>query len=118
APRLTELDQFVGDGDLGISLARGARAVVDALPSYPLDDPAATLHALGLTLQRTLGGTSGALYALFFLRASTRLRAGQADDPHAWADAPRAGAAAIAELGGAGPGACTILDALIPVSAA
>ena len=35
APRLTQLDQAVGDGDLGISLERGARAVLAALPSYP-----------------------------------------------------------------------------------
>jgi dihydroxyacetone kinase len=29
APRLTEMDQLVGDGDLGLSLERGARAVAD-----------------------------------------------------------------------------------------
>ncbi len=58
-PRLTEMDRLVGDGDLGLSLGRGARAALDALPSYPLDDPAAALHALGLTLQGALGGTSG-----------------------------------------------------------
>src|SRR5262249_36824527 len=38
APQLTALDQVVGDGDLGISLARGAEALREALPSYPLDD--------------------------------------------------------------------------------
>ena len=83
APRLTELDQAVGDGDLGISLAPGAQAVVEDLAAslYPLDDPAATLHALGLTLQGALGGTSGALYAVFFLRAAARLRPGSPDDP-------------------------------------
>src|SRR5262245_12742117 len=36
APRLTRLDQAVGDGDLGISMERGARAVTAELPSYPL----------------------------------------------------------------------------------
>jgi dihydroxyacetone kinase len=117
-PELTELDRVVGDGDLGISLARGARAVHDALStySYPIDDPAATLHALGLTLQKALGGTSGALYALFFLRGSARLRDLSPADPHAWAEAVRAGCDAIAELGGARPGDRTMLDALIPAS--
>src|SRR4051812_28968063 len=33
---LTELDQIVGDGDLGITLARGAQAVLDGLATYPL----------------------------------------------------------------------------------
>ena len=118
APRLTEMDQAVGDGDLGISLERGSRAVQQALPTYPLDDPAAALHALAVTLQRTLGGTSGPLYAAFFLRASASLGPAAADDAQTWATAFRAGCAAIAELGGAAPGDRTMLDALLPAAAA
>jgi triose/dihydroxyacetone kinase / FAD-AMP lyase (cyclizing) len=117
-PRLTEMDQAVGDGDLGISLERGSRAVREALPTYSLDDPAATLHALAVTLQRSLGGTSGPLYATFFLRASAGLGRGAADDAQTWATAFRAGCAAIAELGGAAPGDRTMLDALLPAEAA
>jgi dihydroxyacetone kinase len=116
APRLTELDQAVGDGDLGISLGRGSRAVQDALPSYPLDDPAATLHAIALTLQRSLGGTSGPLYAAFFLRASQHLRRGDAEDSQTWAEAFLAGCTAISELGGASRGDRTMLDALLPAA--
>jgi dihydroxyacetone kinase len=115
-PRLTEMDRFVGDGDLGISLARGARAALAALPSYPLDDPAASLHALGLTLQAALGGTSGALYGIFFLRAAANLRSGPADDPRTWAYAFIAGSEAVSELGGANAGDKTMLDALMPAS--
>ncbi len=120
APRLTALDQAVGDGDLGISLARGVQAVVEDLAAclYPLDDPAATLQALGLTLQKTLGGTSGALYAVFFLRAAAALRKGSSTNLKTWADAFDAGCAAIAELGGARLGDRTMLDALIPASEA
>jgi dihydroxyacetone kinase len=116
APRLTQMDQLVGDGDLGISLERGARAVEEALRSYPLDDPAATLHALAMTLQRALGGTSGPLYTAFFLRAAGSLRHGHAHDPKTWAAAFQAGCAAIAELGGAGQGDRTMLDALLPAA--
>jgi dihydroxyacetone kinase len=116
APRLTQMDQVVGDGDLGISLERGARAVQEALPSYPLDNAAATLHALGVTLQRALGGTSGPLYAAFFLRAAGQLRPGRQDDPRTWAEAFLAGCAAIAELGGAARGDRTMLDALLPAA--
>ncbi|SIO55945.1 homodimeric dihydroxyacetone kinase [Singulisphaera sp. GP187] len=115
-PTLTELDRVVGDGDLGLSLERGARAVREALgtSSYPLDDPSATLQALGLTLQKALGGTSGALYALLFLHASARLRTLASTDPKAWADAFRTGAAALGDLGGSRPGDRTMLDALLP----
>lgn len=114
APRLNELDQAVGDGDLGISLERGARAVLEALASYPLDNQAAGLRALSSTLQHSLGGTSGPLYAAFFLRAAGVLERRRADDPMAWAEAFRAGCAAVAELGGAAPGDRTMLDALLP----
>lgn len=118
SPRLTEMDQVVGDGDLGISLERGSRAVQEALPTYSLDTPAAALHALAVTLQRSLGGTSGPLYAAFFLRASASLGRGAADDAQTWATAFRAGCTAIAELGGAAPGDRTMLDALVPAAAA
>jgi dihydroxyacetone kinase len=118
APRLTELDQAVGDGDLGISLERGARAALAALPAYPLDDPAAALHALGVTLQRALGGTSGPLYAAFLLRAAAALRRGDSEELKTWADAFQAGCAAISELGGAARGDRTMLDALLPAAEA
>src|SRR6202789_270552 len=39
---LTEMDRVTGDGDLGVSLARAARAVQDAEASYPLDNIPAT----------------------------------------------------------------------------
>jgi dihydroxyacetone kinase len=116
--RLTQMDQVVGDGDLGISLERGARAALQALPSYPLDDPAATLQALGVTLQRALGGTSGPLYAVFFLRAAACLRRGDPESPTTWAEAFQAGCSGIAELGGAVPGDRTMLDALLPAAGA
>jgi dihydroxyacetone kinase len=118
APRLTQMDQVVGDGDLGISLERGARAVQQALRSYPLDDPAATLHALGVTLQGALGGTSGPLYAAFFVRAAGLLRHNNPHDQTTWAAAFHAGCTAIAELGGAAQGDRTMLDALLPAAEA
>ena len=34
---LTEMDRVTGDGDLGVSMARGAKAVQDAVAFYPLD---------------------------------------------------------------------------------
>ncbi len=113
-PQLTELDQAVGDGDIGISLTRGARAVLETLPACSLDDPAATLHELALTLQRALGGTSGPLYAMLLLRAAGVLRSGDPAAASTWAEALHAGAVGIGELGGASAGERTMLDALFP----
>ncbi len=54
-PKLTAMDQVVGDGDLGISLARGAAAILAEMLGYDLARPAATLKALSATLRRALG---------------------------------------------------------------
>lgn len=118
-PRLTELDRAVGDGDLGISLMRGAAAMERDLPSYDLSDPAATLRALSATLRRALGGTSGPLYAVFLLRAAAALeqaRSARAGADQAWAAAFEAGWRGISELGDARPGDRTMLDALVPAA--
>src|SRR5262249_5287547 len=102
----------------GISLERGSRAVRQELATYPLDAPAAALHALAVTLQRSLGGTSGPLCAAFFLRASASLGRDAAEDAQTWATAFQAGCTALAELGGAAAGDRTMLDALLPAAAA
>jgi dihydroxyacetone kinase len=111
---LTEMDRVTGDGDLGASMARGAKAVLDALSSYPLDNIPATLKALGHTLRRELGGSSGPLYGVLFLRCGSVLEKQGALGLAPWADALAEGCEAISELGGAKPGDRTMLDALDP----
>ncbi len=111
---LTEMDRVTGDGDLGVSMARAARAVQDAVASYPLDDIPATLKALGHTLRRELGGSSGPLYGVLFLRCGSVLEGAGATGLAQWAEALDQGCQAISELGGAKPGDRTMLDALDP----
>jgi dihydroxyacetone kinase len=115
--RLTELDSVVGDGDIGISLSRGSRAVAELMPRLDMDHPAAALADISATLRRHLGGTSGPLYAVFVLRAATSLAG--ASDPgaaSAWAAAFRSGCDAMQALGGARAGDRTMLDALLPAA--
>jgi dihydroxyacetone kinase len=108
-PELTELDRITGDGDLGASMTRAAKAIEAEVAGYPLDDIPATLKALSHTLRNELGGSSGPLYGVGFLRCATAL-ATQAD----WPAALDQGCKAISELGGAKPGDRTMLDALDP----
>ena len=70
---LTEMDRITGDGDLGTNMKRAAAVVRDAVEWYPLDDVPATLKALGHTLRRELGGSSGPLYGVLFLRCGNVL---------------------------------------------
>jgi len=111
---LTEMDRVTGDGDLGISMKRAAEAVRAAIDSYPLDNVPATLKELGHTLQREMGGTSGPLYGVLFLRSGNVLEGSSRTGLAKWAEALDQGCLAISVLGGATPGDRTMLDALVP----
>ncbi|HEY7211860.1 MAG TPA: dihydroxyacetone kinase subunit DhaL [Bryobacteraceae bacterium] len=109
--KLTALDQAVGDGDLGRNMQRAAAALPENLP---FDDFPQFLKAIGSRLQAVLGGSSGPLYGVLFLRAGSALESGAQNDPKLWAAAALDGCEAIAELGEARLGDSTMLDALVP----
>jgi triose/dihydroxyacetone kinase / FAD-AMP lyase (cyclizing) len=111
---LTEMDRITGDGDLGVSMARAAKAVQQAVHSYPLNDISRTLKALAHTLGRELGGSSGPFYGVLFLRCGNVLSRSPTMERAQWVQACEEGCQAISELGGAKPGDRTMLDALYP----
>lgn len=114
---LTEMDSVVGDGDIGLSLARGARAVDASLGQLDARHPAAALHTIASVLRRELGGTSGPLYAAFVVRGASHLaERDEADSAAAWAAAFRAAIEGVQTLGGGKAGDRTMLDALIPAA--
>lgn len=113
-PELTEMDRITGDGDLGASMKRASVAVQEAILSYPLSELPATLKAVGHTLRRELGGSSGPLYGVLFLRTGNVLENSHLIGLTQWATALEEGCRAISELGGAKPGDRTMLDALDP----
>ena len=141
-PHLTELDQAIGDGDHGINMDRGFKAIVAALDartaagSAPADpagaaDPAAPavtdqaataelLRVVGRTLISTVGGASGPLYGTAFLRASGAVAglAEPASGAAAIVAALEAAATGIGTLGKSTTGEKTMLDALVPAAAA
>jgi dihydroxyacetone kinase len=112
-PLLTDLDSKAGDGDLGLSMTRGAEAI-RALGEGAWVDPPTALARIGDALRRAIGGSSGPFYAAALLRAARTLpTTPTAGD---WARSFRAGVEALAELGSAKPGDCTMLDALLPAA--
>jgi triose/dihydroxyacetone kinase / FAD-AMP lyase (cyclizing) len=115
---LTRLDSVVGDGDLGISLSRGAQAVLAELDRFDLQRPARVIQQIAETLRRTLGGTSGPLYSAFLVRLSSHLPSTGWPSFLEWAAAFDAGCRAVSELGGARQGDRTMLDALMPAARA
>ena len=111
---LTELDRMTGDGDLGTNMKRAAEVVLVSTDTYPLEDVPATLMALAHTLRRELGGSSGPLYGVLFLRCGVVLSESEEVGLAQWARALDQGCRSISELGGANPGDRTMLDALDP----
>ncbi|WP_345815353.1 dihydroxyacetone kinase subunit DhaK [Paraburkholderia sp. PREW-6R] len=128
-PTLTDMDLRVGDGDLGISLSRGARAILHELDSYAAETkPGNVLRGISATVRRVVGGTSGPLYSVMLLRAAVALEQPREAPTNAagtsatsatarhWAAAFTAGVAGLMELGGAHPGDRTMVDALKPAA--
>ncbi len=116
-PELTEMDQQVGDGDLGHSLDRGARAVQEEAAELP-GRPDLLLRRMSAVARRSIGGTSGPLYAVLLLKASEALAGIEAPTVADWARALAEGQRGIEDLGGAQPGDRTMLDALAPAARA
>ena len=84
ADRLNELDGQLGDGDLGVTMVRGAREVVKALPNLPADlGPA--LMACAQAFTRTSGSSYGTLLATALLSAAKAVR-GRTEVP--WSEVP------------------------------
>ncbi|WP_254885460.1 dihydroxyacetone kinase subunit DhaL [Streptomyces sp. NA02950] len=114
AARLTELDSAIGDADHGTNMQRGFAAVTEALDKERPGSPGATLILAGRQLISKVGGASGPLYGTLLRRAGKALGDAEEITPQQLTDALRAGADAVAQLGGAAPGDKTMLDALLP----
>lgn len=117
---LNDWDSKVGDGDCGSTIFRGASAILEDMNQhYPLNDAAATVNEIGVSVRRVMGGTSGVIYDIFCKAAYAKLKENSSiiSAKH-WADALDAAVAAVSKYGGATEGYRTLLDALIPASKA
>lgn len=67
---LTNLDAAIGDGDHGINMSKGLKAVAEKLDTVRDKDCGTILKTVAMTLISTVGGASGPLYGTAFLKAS------------------------------------------------
>src|SRR3954452_11458820 len=120
ADHLTQLDAAIGDGDHGVNLARGFRAVRDVLAAGEADGlaPGRQLAVAGKTLVATVGGASGPLWGTALRRAGRALGDAAIVDGAGLVDALDAALAGVVELGAAEPGDKTMVDALGPAAVA
>jgi len=116
---LTELDAAMGDGDLGINMAKGATALGEYLAANePGDDLGKFIAGAGMAFNRAAPSTMGTLIATALMRAGKAVRgAAQLDGP-ALSRMLQAADEGMQERGKAKPGDKTILDALHPAAGA
>ncbi len=119
---LCKLDAATGDGDHGLTMTIGARAVRRQLDRTAGDDPAVLVKAVASAMG-SVGGAIGPLYGRGLAAAADVIAAsGEAPDDAARIALVRraaaAAAASVVSLGGAKPGDKTVLDALLPFVAA
>ena len=114
---LNQLDGIAGDGDLGLTMSTGARALLALVPELEALDLAGALRRCGAELARKAPSTSGTLLATAFLRAASAV-GGDASSASVLARALAASQTGIEQRGKASVGDKTMLDALAPASAA
>jgi phosphoenolpyruvate---glycerone phosphotransferase subunit DhaL len=114
ADHLTQLDSAIGDGDHGVNMTRGFRAVVAALDGDDGSAPGRLLVTAGKTLVSTVGGASGPLWGLALRRAGRAVGDAEELDGPGLVSALEAALEAVVELGAAERGDKTMVDALAP----
>jgi dihydroxyacetone kinase-like protein len=117
AEELTALDQAIGDGDHGLNMLRGFKAVRDAAEEIAGLPFGKALQKAGMTLVMKVGGASGPLYGSLLMAMG---KAGEEapGDVARLAEVVGAGVEAVKARGKSDVGAKTMLDVLAPVQAA
>lgn len=65
---LTDLDRAIGDGDHGVNMLRGFKAVDEKISGNTLNE---VLKSTGMTLMSSVGGASGPLYGFSFVKMAS-----------------------------------------------
>jgi phosphoenolpyruvate---glycerone phosphotransferase subunit DhaL len=111
---LLSLDQEVGDGDLGITLAKIAAAWNDMLETTPLTDMGAFLANAGMIANRVGSSSLGTLIATALMRAGKEARGLAEMSPENLAVMVQAADQGVMERGKAQMGDKTVVDSLHP----
>ena len=115
---LLQLDQAVGDGDLGITLSKIGQAMQEYAASAPTDDLGKFFANAGLTANRVGSSSMGTLLATALMRAGKEVRGLAELTPENLAAMLTAADQGVQERGKAQLGDKTLVDALHPAAEA
>jgi dihydroxyacetone kinase-like protein len=115
---LSELDGAIGDGDHGITMSIGFRAINAELSKLNLDraSPSDVMSAAATAFLNAVGASTGPLYATGFRRASKALEGRAELDLQACTDMIEAISTGIRERGKGQRGDKTMLDVWLPAA--
>lgn len=109
-----ELDSVAGDGDFGMSVAKGFRQLNQEWNDIPQEDIGAFLKGCGMIITEYCGGASGPIWGSAF-RSAAKYAAGKRElNLFEFAEMMQCAVDGIQKRGGAKLGDKTLLDALIP----
>lgn len=115
---LCQLDGAVGDGDQGVTMAIGFRAIKSGLEALQGQDIGTIVTKSGLTFNGTAASTIGALFATACMRAGREVKGRTEIGLTELATMLEAALTGIQERGKAQLGDKTVLDALAPAAQA
>lgn len=115
----TELDQAMGDGDMGISMGKVGAALTDYVDANPVgEDVGQFIAKAGMAVNKAAPSTMGTLIATALMRAGKEVRGKAAITPADLAVMFTAADQGMQERGKAKPGDKTIIDAIHPAAQA
>ena len=111
---LCELDSYIGDGDHGITIERGFKAVLEQIDGKSFETPVSVFVAAGDAFMNTTGGAIGPLMGSFFRGARKKLAEAREWGTEEFEVFLSSGLRQIKLVGEANEGDRTLVDALSP----
>ena len=115
---ILELDQAIGDGDLGITVAKISTAMREFVKNSPMDDLGKFLASAGMEANRVGSSTMGTLIATGLMRAGKEAKGLSELTPQLLGAMLQSAATGMQERGKANLGDKTVLDAIFPAAEA
>lgn len=115
-PILSEADRQLGDGDHGIGMERGMKAVKEKLTAEEPDDIGKVFMNSGMAMMSSMGGASGAIFGTVFRAGGKAIKGCESFTAKEAATFFKEACEGVKQRGGAKVGDKTMVDALEPAA--
>ena len=115
-PLLTDADRNLGDGDHGLGMERGMKAVIEKIESSSFNQISDVFKATGMAMMSSMGGASGALFGTLFRNGGKVLDGAETLNSEGLKSFLKAANEGVKSRGGASTGDKTMIDALEPAA--